>query len=102
MSVLFLMLAVINQVLWLSWAILVPDPARIIFAAVTGTITVFNLTWWVLRTLGLRPLLAAGHSPSQAMANLPGPTTVQRSMGSQGCTDSARLLRVFPGAACRS
>jgi uncharacterized protein with PQ loop repeat len=59
-SVLFLILAVVNQGLWLSWAILVPDIGTMIFATVTGIITVFNLTWWSLRVLGLRPLLAAG------------------------------------------
>jgi uncharacterized protein with PQ loop repeat len=63
-SVLFLILAVVNQGLWLSWAILVPDIGTMIFATVTGIITVFNLTWWSLRMLGLRPLFAAG-SPGQ-------------------------------------
>ena len=58
-SVLFLILAVVNQGLWLSWAILVPDIGTVIVAAVTGTITVFNLIWWSLRILGLRPLPAA-------------------------------------------
>ena len=61
---LFLILAVVNQGLWLSWAILVPDIGTMIFATVTGTITVFNLIWWSLRMLGLRPLLAAG-TPGQ-------------------------------------
>jgi hypothetical protein len=66
-SVLFLILAVVNQVLWRSWAILVPDPGTIIFATVTGVITVFNLIWWSLRMLGLRPLHAGGavHTPRQ-------------------------------------
>jgi uncharacterized protein with PQ loop repeat len=59
-SVLFLILAVVNQSLWLSWAILVPDIGTMIFATVTGIITVFNLIWWSLRNLGLRPLFAAG------------------------------------------
>lgn len=54
-SVLFLILAVLNQGLWLSWAILVPDAGTTIFAAVTGIITVFNLSWWSLRQRGLRP-----------------------------------------------
>ena len=45
----------------LSWAILVPDAGTMIFATVTGLITVFNLIWWSLRILGLRPLPAAGH-----------------------------------------
>jgi uncharacterized protein with PQ loop repeat len=54
-SVLFLILGVINQGLWLTWAILVPDIGTMIVAAVTGTLAAFNLTWWSLRTLGLRP-----------------------------------------------
>jgi uncharacterized protein with PQ loop repeat len=57
-SVLFLILAVVNQALWLSWAILVPDIGTMIFATVTGTITAFNLIWWSLRVLGLRPFAA--------------------------------------------
>ena len=65
-SVLFLILAVVNQGLWLSWAILVPDAGTIIFATVTGTITVFNLIWWSLRRLGLRPFLAAIHDSRPA------------------------------------
>jgi uncharacterized protein with PQ loop repeat len=60
-SALFLILAVVNQGLWLSWAILVPDAGTMIFATATGIITVFNLIWWSLRILGLPPLLAAGH-----------------------------------------
>lgn len=65
-SVLFLIVAVVNQMLWLSWAILVPDPGTIIFATVTGIITVFNLAWWSLRTLGLRPLLVGGAAQTQS------------------------------------
>ena len=49
-------LAVTNQGLWLTWAILVPDTGTMIVAAVTGTITAFNLTWWSLRRMGLRSL----------------------------------------------
>jgi uncharacterized protein with PQ loop repeat len=59
-SPLFLILAAVNQGLWLSWAHLVPDTGTIITATVTGLITVFNLTWWSLRRLGLRPFLAEG------------------------------------------
>jgi uncharacterized protein with PQ loop repeat len=54
-SVLFLILAVVNQGLWLSWAILVPDTGTMIFATVTGIITMFNLIWWSLHILGLGP-----------------------------------------------
>jgi uncharacterized protein with PQ loop repeat len=68
-SVLFLILAAVNQGLWLTWAILVPDIGTVIVAAVTGTITVFNLTWWSLRILGLRAfLLPAASIPGHVIA----------------------------------
>jgi hypothetical protein len=85
-SVLFLILAVVNQGLWLSWAILVPDAGTMIFASVTGIITVFNLIWWSLRSLGLRPLLAGGHrrlpsdgQPASDKGSHPSPTTTHHS-----------------------
>ena len=59
-SVTFLILAVLNQAIWLSWARLVPDMGSTIAAAVTLGVTAFNLLWWTLRSLGLRPLLATG------------------------------------------
>ena len=92
-SVLFLILAVVNQGLWLSWAILVPDTGTMIFATVTGIITMFNLIWWSLRILGLRPLSAAGHrrlpshrQPASDQGPPPSPTTThpQRTLTSQG------------------
>jgi uncharacterized protein with PQ loop repeat len=86
-SVLFLILAVVNQGFWLSWAILVPDAGTIIFATVTGIITVFNLIWWSLRTLGLRPLLAAGHRrlPKRSRSSsVPNHDPTQRPLTSQG------------------
>lgn len=52
----FLLLAVVNQVVWLSWAILVADAGTIIITIGTGIITTFNLAWWTLRRAGLRPL----------------------------------------------
>ncbi|MGN6127369.1 MAG: SemiSWEET family sugar transporter [Humibacter sp.] len=55
-SVLFLILAVINQVLWLIWALLVPDTGTIIAATTTGVIALFNLVWYTARILGLPPL----------------------------------------------
>lgn len=64
-SVLYLILAVVNQGLWLCWAILVPDTGTIIAASVTGTIAVFNLTWWSLRIRGLRPLRVTGAAHHQ-------------------------------------
>lgn len=55
-SVLFLILAVINQMLWLAWAILVADLGTIIAAGTTGTIALFNLAWYTARRLGTPPL----------------------------------------------
>ena len=55
-SVLFLILAVLNQVLWLAWAILVADLGTIIAAGTTGTIALFNLIWYTARQLGVRPI----------------------------------------------
>ncbi len=53
-SPLFLTLAVVNQLLWVSWAFLVPEPGTIIAASVAVFITTFNVLWWGLRRLGLR------------------------------------------------
>jgi uncharacterized protein with PQ loop repeat len=91
-SVLYLILAVVNQALWLSWAILVPDTGTMIAATVTGTIAVFNLTWWSLRILGLRPLLAIGVAHHQPRS----PTTGQLQPSSSrapGCTHESPAAR---------
>lgn len=55
-SVLFLTLAVLNQVFWLAWAILVADLGTIIAAGTTGTIALFNLIWYTARRLGVPPI----------------------------------------------
>lgn len=55
-SPLFLVLAVVNQVLWFTWANLVMDAATMIAASTTGVIAVLNLCWYVARRLGLSPL----------------------------------------------
>jgi uncharacterized protein with PQ loop repeat len=54
----FLVVAVTNQVLWLSWALLVPELGTIIAASVATTITAFNVLWWVLRRMGVRAYYA--------------------------------------------
>lgn len=53
---LFLMLACLNQSLWLTWAVLIHDPGTILAASLTLTVTSFNLGWFLLRRAGLRPL----------------------------------------------
>lgn len=50
----FLIVGAINQVLWLSWGLLVPDPGTAFTAAITLVIVTFNLVWWILRQFGLR------------------------------------------------
>lgn len=67
-SVLFLILAVGNQVIWLAWALLVPDTGTIIAATTTGIIALFNLAWYTARVLGLKPMpsrQAAPRSPQR-------------------------------------
>ena len=86
-SVMFLILAVVNQGLWLSWAILVPDIGTKIFATVTGIIAVFNLTWWSLRILGLRPLFVAG-----IPGEVPRHTEVQPQPASSGAPTCSRTI----------
>jgi uncharacterized protein with PQ loop repeat len=55
-SPLFLLLAALNQALWLTWALLVPDAGTAIAAAVTGAGAAFNLGWWLARLAGLPAL----------------------------------------------
>jgi uncharacterized protein with PQ loop repeat len=52
-SPLFLVLGVVNQVLWFSWGLLVPEYGTIVSSSVTLAVTVFNLVWWSLRKFGL-------------------------------------------------
>lgn len=53
-SPVFLVGGVLNQVLWVAWGILAPDVGTQIAATSTLVIALINLSWWVLRTLGLR------------------------------------------------
>ncbi|MBN9106729.1 MAG: hypothetical protein J0I14_17195 [Propionibacteriaceae bacterium] len=53
-SPIFLGLAVLNQALWFSWGLLVPEYGTIVSSSVTLAVTVFNMVWWGLRKLGLR------------------------------------------------
>lgn len=54
-SPVFLAGGVLNQLLWLSWGLLVNDAGTFITASVTLGLTGFNLAWWTLRRFGLRP-----------------------------------------------
>lgn len=50
----FLVTQVVNQAVWLIWAVMLPDSGTQIAAFVTGCVAVFNLGWWLLRQFGLR------------------------------------------------
>jgi uncharacterized protein with PQ loop repeat len=49
-----LVLNTLNQALWLSWGILIPEYGTMVSSSVTLAIAAFNLVWWCLRRLGLR------------------------------------------------
>lgn len=95
-SPLFLLLATVNQVFWLTWAILVADAGTTITAAATGAGALLNLGWWLARTLGLqalRPLPAAaadGHdvstgAPGRAVAAHDASSTNASAVADPGC-----------------
>jgi uncharacterized protein with PQ loop repeat len=93
-SPLFLLLSTVNQALWLTWALLVPDAGTAITAAVTGAGAAFNLGWWLARLAGMpalfpyaqpRPAEILGPQPtvagpepppSTAASGTPGPAVV--------------------------
>lgn len=58
----FLLIQVVNQALWLVWALLVPDRGTQITAVVTGLVAVFNLAWWLLRRAGLPAFFTSGQA----------------------------------------
>lgn len=57
-SGLYMVMGVVNQVLWCSWAWLLPDVGTGIATSVYLTVVSINLVWWGLRTLGLRAFFA--------------------------------------------
>ncbi|HET9647717.1 MAG TPA: PQ-loop domain-containing transporter [Microlunatus sp.] len=52
-SMTFLILNVVNQMLWLSWGLLVVEPSIIICASALGMLMLANLAWGSLRRYGL-------------------------------------------------
>lgn len=53
-SGLYLVMAVVNQVLWCSWAWLLPEYGTAIATTVYLIVVTFNLVWWGMRRAGLR------------------------------------------------
>lgn len=56
LSPVFLVLGLVNQLLWLSWAIGISEPSSIISSVAITVIVSFTLVWYTLRRLGLRAL----------------------------------------------
>lgn len=52
----YLIIQLVNQVIWAIWAIVVGEPGTTISAISTGLIITFSSVWWLLRRAGLRPL----------------------------------------------
>ena len=48
-------LGFVNLTLWFAWALLVRDPGTVIALSISWVIALFNVVWYVLRRLGLRP-----------------------------------------------
>ena len=57
-SAVFTVGAFLNQCLWLTFSFLIADSGSIIATSIAFAITGFNLVWYVLRRLGLRPFFA--------------------------------------------
>jgi uncharacterized protein with PQ loop repeat len=64
-SAVFMVLAFVNQLLWLAWGLLIADPGTIITTAMISVLTGLNLLWYVLRRLGLRAFFAPGEAVSR-------------------------------------
>lgn len=58
-SPLYMVMGVVNQLLWCTWAWLLPDVGTGIATSVYLATVSFNLLWWGLRKLGLRAFFAA-------------------------------------------
>ena len=53
-ATLFMVLAVVNQGVWLVWATLIADPGSRISATSMGAMAAFNLVWYLMRRCGVR------------------------------------------------
>jgi uncharacterized protein with PQ loop repeat len=63
-----MLLGTLNQTLWAIWAVLLQDSGSMIAILATSVLVVFNLVWYVLRRLGLRPFFARLALPELAAA----------------------------------
>lgn len=52
----FLIIQLVNQVVWVTWGVMVADSGTVISATFTGLVALFNAVWWTLRRFGMRPL----------------------------------------------
>lgn len=70
----FLIGGVLNQALWLSWGLLVPDAGTMITATSILVVTSLNLVWWLMRQLGLRSFLVPTRPEMRAFVRARGRT----------------------------
>lgn len=66
----FLVAQLLNQLLWLAWALLVADSGTLISSASTGLVASFNLVWWLLRRFGM-PAIFVRPATGQVVATEP-------------------------------
>lgn len=65
-SPVFVVLAVVNQAVWVVWGLLVGDAGTVMTATTVCGLATFNLAWYVLRRRGLRAFF-----PHETLAAVP-------------------------------
>ena len=68
-----LILGTLNQALWAIWAILLGDSGSMIAILATSVLVLFNVVWYVLRRVGLRPFFAPATEPLEGRVALAAP-----------------------------
>ncbi|MFT4110453.1 SemiSWEET family sugar transporter [Propionicimonas sp.] len=71
-SPVFLGLGLLNQLLWLSWAVLLDEASSKISSFLLVLMIAFNLTWYLLRRAGLRAFFARPVETVEVAAELTG------------------------------
>ena len=70
-SPLSMSLGFLNLTLWVVWAVLVNDSGTMIAVSTTWFVALFNVVWYVLRRLGLRPFLTLVPEPEPVLVTVP-------------------------------
>ena len=70
-SPLSMSLGFLNLTLWVVWAALVNDSGTMIAVSTSWFVVLFNVVWYVLRRLGLRPFLMPVAEPEPVLVTVP-------------------------------